>query len=279
MRCPYCKEDVLDGAVKCKHCHSSIGTTENRTAAVKTKLSGFVRTTLDVGTKIDENICNTLQERGFEKTAIIAEALAGARVMAIDNVMDKLDMGEHELKNRFSCPTCSQEITDSGALYCSKCGASVEARELQHSTSHSMIWDSEDVYYICVKCPKCSKEAKIKRLAARKTDIGYKLEGEGACSCGLKFDTITKDITNQKHDAAAKQPSKRSTSGILALFLGGFGIHYFYLGRPVAGFISLLFCWTFIPSIFAFFTAIKYFSMTDDNFNGTVDKSHQNFRG
>lgn len=25
MQCPYCKEEVLDGAVKCKHCGSSIG--------------------------------------------------------------------------------------------------------------------------------------------------------------------------------------------------------------------------------------------------------------
>lgn len=26
MQCPYCKEEVLDGAIKCKHCGSNIGT-------------------------------------------------------------------------------------------------------------------------------------------------------------------------------------------------------------------------------------------------------------
>lgn len=26
MQCPYCKEEILDGAVKCKHCGSNIGT-------------------------------------------------------------------------------------------------------------------------------------------------------------------------------------------------------------------------------------------------------------
>ena len=35
MQCPYCKEEVLDGAVKCKHCGSNIGT-----APVQSGISG-----------------------------------------------------------------------------------------------------------------------------------------------------------------------------------------------------------------------------------------------
>lgn len=35
MQCPYCKEEVLDGAVKCKHCGSGIGA-----APVQTGISG-----------------------------------------------------------------------------------------------------------------------------------------------------------------------------------------------------------------------------------------------
>jgi len=31
MQCPYCKEEVLDGAVKCKHCGSNIGTVPGQT--------------------------------------------------------------------------------------------------------------------------------------------------------------------------------------------------------------------------------------------------------
>lgn len=33
MQCPYCKEEVLDGAVKCKHCGSNIGTLPVQTSA------------------------------------------------------------------------------------------------------------------------------------------------------------------------------------------------------------------------------------------------------
>jgi TM2 domain-containing membrane protein YozV len=39
---------------------------------------------------------------------------------------------------------------------------------------------------------------------------------------------------------------------LLALFLGGFGIHHFYLGRVGLGILYLCFCWTGIPAILGF---------------------------
>lgn len=33
MQCPYCKEDILDGAIKCKHCGSVLGTLPRSAAA------------------------------------------------------------------------------------------------------------------------------------------------------------------------------------------------------------------------------------------------------
>jgi len=53
---------------------------------------------------------------------------------------------------------------------------------------------------------------------------------------------------------------------ILAFFLGGFGVHKFYLGRVAAGILYLLFFWTFIPSIIAFIEAIIYLTMSDEAF-------------
>lgn len=43
---------------------------------------------------------------------------------------------------------------------------------------------------------------------------------------------------------------------LLALFLGGIGVHKFYAGKIGAGICYLLFCWTFIPGIIAFIEAI-----------------------
>jgi hypothetical protein len=39
---------------------------------------------------------------------------------------------------------------------------------------------------------------------------------------------------------------------LLALFLGGFGAHHFYLRRTGLGILYLCFCWTAIPSLLGF---------------------------
>lgn len=53
---------------------------------------------------------------------------------------------------------------------------------------------------------------------------------------------------------------------LLAFFLGGFGVHKFYLGRVGQGILYLLFCWTFIPAIVAFIEFIIYLTMSDEAF-------------
>lgn len=55
-------------------------------------------------------------------------------------------------------------------------------------------------------------------------------------------------------------------AGLLAIFLGGLGIHKFYLGHIGMGIIYLIFCWTWIPSFIAFFEGIIYLCSNDENF-------------
>nr|WP_231617942.1 NINE protein [Pseudoalteromonas sp. WY3] len=54
---------------------------------------------------------------------------------------------------------------------------------------------------------------------------------------------------------------------MLAVFLGGFGVHKFYLGQIGLGFIYLLFFWTAIPAIIAFVEFIILLTMSDEAFN------------
>ncbi|GAB4215150.1 MAG: hypothetical protein OHK0012_14650 [Synechococcales cyanobacterium] len=54
---------------------------------------------------------------------------------------------------------------------------------------------------------------------------------------------------------------------LLAFFLGGLGIHKFYLGQTGWGIAYLLFCWTIIPSIVAFVESILYLIMPEEEFN------------
>ena len=47
-------------------------------------------------------------------------------------------------------------------------------------------------------------------------------------------------------------------AALLAFFVGGLGIHKFYLGKTGAGIVYLVFCWTGIPAIVAFIESIVY---------------------
>lgn len=56
---------------------------------------------------------------------------------------------------------------------------------------------------------------------------------------------------------------------LLALFIGGFGIHNFYAGKTGQGVLFLLFFWTTIPAIIAFIQAIIAICQPSD-VNGNI---------
>ena len=66
----------------------------------------------------------------------------------------------------------------------------------------------------------------------------------------------TANMTEQQRAwfyAEYQQASKDELVGVLlALFLGGFGIHKFYMGETGAGVLYLIFSWTGIPWIIGF---------------------------
>ena len=89
--------------------------------------------------------------------------------------------------------------------------------------------------------------------------------------CGVK----------QQHQALLSQPTKdkrsRIVAALLALFLGWFGAHKFYLGRPGWGLIYLIFCWTFIPAIIAFIEFILLLLTRDDDFDRKFNAQYVQF--
>ena len=89
--------------------------------------------------------------------------------------------------------------------------------------------------------------------------------------CGSKQDeTIDAEVVNNSYASGFEQnisqdlknaakftsdnisPCSRTVAAVLAFFLGGLGIHRFYVGKITSGVFMLIFCWTFIPSIIAF---------------------------
>lgn len=67
---------------------------------------------------------------------------------------------------------------------------------------------------------------------------------------------LQRSMTNEQRLSFQSEFNSRrkdSTVGVLlALFLGGFGAHRFYLGNNGLGILYLLFFWTVIPALIAF---------------------------
>lgn len=72
----------------------------------------------------------------------------------------------------------------------------------------------------------------------------------------------------QPYTAAGVPLSAKSktTAGILAILLGGLGVHKFYLGRIGLGILYLVFCWTYIPAIIGLVEGIIYLTSTEEKF-------------
>ena len=64
-----------------------------------------------------------------------------------------------------------------------------------------------------------------------------------------------------------QEPAKsKVTAGVLALLLGGIGIHKFYLGSWGWGIVYIVFCWTYIPALVALAEGIRYLILSDTEF-------------
>jgi len=99
------------------------------------------------------------------------------------------------------------------------------------------------------------------------TDNEVEREEKYCSACGEKIDAEAEICpecgVRQKSSSGT---SDRVTAGILALLLGGIGVHKFYLGRTGMGLLYLCFSWTLIPGIIGFIEGIIYLTQSDEEF-------------
>jgi TM2 domain-containing membrane protein YozV len=103
-------------------------------------------------------------------------------------------------------------------------------------------------------------------------DVRTKGLDEKFCSeCGeaikVKAEICPKCGVRQAAAPAPPAGRNKTLAGLLALFLGGIGIHKFYLGKGFQGLLYLVFCWTIIPAIVGFIEGLNYLLMSDATFN------------
>lgn len=63
---------------------------------------------------------------------------------------------------------------------------------------------------------------------------------------------------------------RKTEAGVLAIVLGGLGIHKFYLGQYGRGLLYVAFCWTGIPAILSIVEGIHYLTGTQERFEAEL---------
>ena len=63
---------------------------------------------------------------------------------------------------------------------------------------------------------------------------------------------------------------RKNEAGVLAIVLGGLGIHKFYLGKYGKGLVYAAFCWTLIPAVLSIAEGIHYLSETQEQFEAEL---------
>jgi TM2 domain-containing membrane protein YozV len=102
-----------------------------------------------------------------------------------------------------------------------------------------------------IRCPECGRS--VSEQAWTCPSCGYPLRG--CRDEGRSFDLYP-----------AFPTKSRSIAILLAIFLGGLGMHKFYLNKPGMGILYLLFFWTLIPSIAGLIEAFVYLCHDDLSF-------------
>jgi TM2 domain-containing membrane protein YozV/ribosomal protein S27E len=214
---------------------------------------------------------------------------------------------------RFPCPECTGvvEVADDEAgttVICPTCGArptapagrravkpppepapiatAVPIAEEAKPVARNSDRDDEEVELVRVQdCPDCGRKMKVPE-----DEVGTKV----SCpTCGEKFVARKPGDDDEDDDDDDRSPSRKKsrksikkklpadvsstkmTAGLLALLLGGFGVHKFYLGMSSAGtimlLVTLLTC--FFGSIaigpIALIEGILYLTKSDEEFYQT----------
>ena len=142
-----------------------------------------------------------------------------------------------------NCPECTHKISDQ-SVSCANCGLPTSKMTF------------------LIKCPECSESISNQNISC--PNCGFPI------AKSAPFKAVPPPLPTQNHTTIVQVNNSRKSKGVailLALFLGGFGIHKFYLGQTLWGILYLLFFWTFIPAIISLFEVFILLFMNESEFN------------
>jgi TM2 domain-containing membrane protein YozV len=125
----------------------------------------------------------------------------------------------------------------------------------------------------CTNCGAPSVEQAVTCMSCGARPVGYTNfcrqcgtalhPGQLLCiKCGVAVQSVSAAV----QITGAPCDKNRVTAGILAILIGGIGIHKFYMGSWGWGIVYVMFFWTYVPAILGLIEGIMYLAMSDDVF-------------
>lgn len=130
-------------------------------------------------------------------------------------------------------------------------GSIKEARRADCSNFEPEVGDNVEVFSTETQIIVTKKAAEEKKETPAQNDIaknGINININNNSNNSAE----TPDYISSVPIPGGKKAVNKVVYCLLALFLGGLGVHKFYAGKIGVGFVYLIFCWTYIPAIIAF---------------------------
>jgi TM2 domain-containing membrane protein YozV len=109
-----------------------------------------------------------------------------------------------------------------------------------------------------IPCPECTTE--VSSAAASCPKCGHPIVQRSAVG------SLIAPAPGTSAPVGATHRANRTVFALAAIFLGGLGIHRFYVGQVGKGFLYLVLCWTLIPALVGFVEGVLALARTDQRF-------------
>lgn len=156
------------------------------------------------------------------------------------------------------CPQCGAPLP-AGATQCKYCGETISVPQFPQP-QQTAYQQPQQTYY---QQPQQTTYQQPQQTSYQQPTYGYGQPKQNTYQQPAYSQPVpyTADVINPSWPVKSK-----IAAGLLAIFLGGIGIHKFYLGKISLGIVYLVFCWTGIPAIIGFIEGIVYLCSSDHNF-------------
>ena len=178
------------------------------------------------------------------------EPQRGGAIAPIPNLANQGSVAPYGGDARSSvCSNCGNAITPD-ARFCEICGA-----------------PNSDAAPVSV-CPQCrSAVTPGARFcgncgASTSGDVGRQTNGPMIVNVQTNVAAVP-----QHYGVVAQEGKSKTTAALLAFFLGGAGVHKFYLGSWGWGLVYLVFIWTYIPALLGLIDFIMLLTMSKEKFD------------